>query len=185
MTRRPPRPGDPPRPHTRRSPAMQRLHAARPPHRRSHRRRGAAFVEFAVLAPFFILLVVMSLEMGACIHHVGRMGAALREAGRLASQDWDETLPGPTTPRDKIESDVLNFLAAEGFDRGAVRFAMTHADGDRAGQDFPLGDPDVRLMLFRMEVTSPTPGRIFSPAWFGPRLRAQFVFRAGRDTHSL
>ena len=140
-------------------------------------------MEFAVVAPFFIALVVASAEMNACIRQSHRLGAALREAGRLAAMDWDETLPGATTPAAKVEQDVLNFLAAGGTPRADVRFSMTHAEGESAGERFALGASENRLKLLTLEASVPTPGTVFSPAWFGDRIRARFTFRAGRDSH--
>ncbi|MFH5805411.1 TadE/TadG family type IV pilus assembly protein [Alienimonas sp. DA493] len=171
-----------------RRPAVRGLRFGRRIGRRSGRRferRGAAFVEFAALAPFFIMLVVASAEMNACIQQVHRLSAALREAGRLASMDWDEALPGSQTPGDKIEQDVKNFLAAGGTPREDVTFSMTHAEGDSAGQPFELGAAENRLELFTMEASLPTPGGAFAQLWFGERLRARFTFRAGRDVHAL
>ena len=146
-------------------------------------RRGAAFVEFAAMAPFFIFLVVATAEMNACIQEVHRVSAALREAGRLGSMDWDESLPGRQTPAQKVEQDVINFLAAGGTPRDAIEFEMTHAEGDDLGQPFALGSAENRLKLFVMEASVPTPGSSFSRLWFGPRLEVRFTFRAGRDTH--
>jgi len=152
----------------------------------AHReRRGAAFVEFAAIAPFFVLLVVTTAEMNACIQRVHRVSAALREAGRLASMDWDETLPGAQTPRQKVEEDFKNFLAAGGTPRDSIEFSMVHAEGDSAGEPFDLGDAENPLKLFTMEASVPTPGGSFARLWFGNRLSATFTFRAGRDTHSL
>ena len=162
---------------------MTRPAARRRPHPPRRDRRGAAFVEFAALAPFFIFLVVASAEMNACIREVHRLGAALREAGRLAAMDWDETLPGAQSPADKIEQDVTNFLAAGGTPRDDVRFSMTHAEGDGAGERFDLGASENRLALFTMEASLPTPGGSFARIWFGDRLKARLTFRAGRDSH--
>ncbi|QDT15421.1 TadE/TadG family type IV pilus assembly protein [Alienimonas californiensis] len=149
------------------------------------KRRGAALVEFAVVAPFFVMLVVASAEMNACIQEVHRLSAALREAGRLSSMDWDESLPGSQTPGEKIEEDVKNFLAAGGTPREDVEFSMSHAEGDSAGEPFALGNSANRLELFTMEASLPTPGGAFAQVWFGDRLRVRFTFRAGRDSHEL
>ena len=162
--------------------------AARPASRRAGRRptrRGAAFVEFAAVAPFCILLVVTSAEMNACIQQVHRLSAALREAGRLASMDWDETLPGAQSPGEKVEEDFKNFLAAGGTPRDEIAFAMTHAEGDNVGQPFVLGASENRLKLFTMEASVPAPGGSFARMWFGDRLVVRFTFRAGRDSHSI
>ena len=161
-------------------PPQRRRPAARP----AADRRGAAFVEFAALAPFFLVLAVMSVEMTACIHTVHRLSAALREGGRLAAMDWDESLPGAQSPGDKIEQDVVNFLAASGIDRDAIEFSMTHAEGAREGQPFALGTHENRLELFMMEVSVPTPAGHFARLWFSDRLSSRFAFRAGRDQHS-
>ena len=163
-------------------------HDRRPAARRGGRtpgeRRGAAFVEFAAIAPFFLILAIMSAEMGACIHTVHRLSAALREGGRLAAMDWDETLPGEQSPGHKIEEDVRNFLAASGIDRATVEFSMTHADGPSAGQPFVLGAPGNRLEIFTMEASVPTPEGYFARRWFSDRLTSRFAFRAGRDAHA-
>ena len=162
------------------------MHRPRPARRPTARRdrRGAAFVEFAAVAPFFVGLAIMGLEMNVCILTAQRLDAALREGGRLAAMDWDETLPGRQSPRDKIEQDVRNFLAAEGVPRGDVDFAMTHVDGPRAGQPFELGAAGNKLALFTMEASVPTPEGYFARMWFGDRLTGRFAFRAGRDAHS-
>lgn len=148
-------------------------------------RRGAAFVEFAAVAPFFVLLVVATAEMNACIERVHRLNSALREAGRLASMDWDEALPGTQTPGEKVREDFENFLAAGGTRREDITFSMTHAGGSHDGQPFVLGQSGNRLQLFVMEGSVPTPGGSFSRMWFGDRLRARLAFRAGRDVHEL
>ncbi|NNJ27352.1 TadE/TadG family type IV pilus assembly protein [Alienimonas chondri] len=141
-------------------------------------------MEFAAVAPFFIFLVVASAEMNACIQQVHRLSAAMREAGRLASMDWDESLPGNQTPAQKVAEDFENFLAAGGTPRDEIQFAMTHAEGDSAGEPFALGQSGNRLELFTMEASVPTPGGSFSRLWFGERLNARFTFRAGRDSHT-
>lgn len=163
---------------------MHAPHARRRPPTARRDRRGAAFVEFAAIAPFFMTLAVMSMETAACIHTVHRLNSALREGGRLAAMDWDETLPGLQTPAAKIEDDVVNFLAASGMAREDVQFSMTHAEGPKEGQPFDLGDPDNKLELFMMEASVSTPDGYFARMWFTDRLTGKFAFRAGRDAHS-
>ena len=179
MTRFPSRPPRRPEDPT----AMHRPPARRPRTVRRDR-RGSAFVEFAAVAPFFVTLAVMSMETVACMHTVHQLHAALREGGRLAAMDWDETLPGSQTPAAKIEEDVTNFLAAGGLPREDVRFRMLHAEGPREGQPFDLGAAENRLALFTMEASAPTPPGYFARLWFSDRLSGQFAFRAGRDVHA-
>ena len=165
-------------------PTARRRPPRRPARRVGRVRRGAAFVEFAAIAPFFVTLAVMSMETAACMHAVDRINAALREGGRLAAMDWDETLPGLQSPRDKIEEDVVNFLAAGGTPRGDVEFRMVHAEGPREGQEFDLGEAGNKLEIFLMEASVPTPPGYFARLWFTDRLTGKFAFRAGRDVHA-
>ena len=153
----------------------------RPPHRPPRDRRGAALVELAVLSPLFLALVLMSVEIAASIHTIHRMGAALRESGRLASQDWNELVPVEVNPNAKIEQDLENFLTAAGVDLAGYDFEIVHADGDSAGQPFQLGAPGTRLELFRMTLSLPVRTGFFTQSWFGDRFEESLVFRAGRE----
>src|SRR5262245_10305051 len=73
-------------------------------------RRGAAMMEFAIVAPLFLTLVLGILEAGQALHASNVMAAAVREGGRLAAMDWNDFLPEGFTPNTKVIADTRNFL---------------------------------------------------------------------------
>jgi len=145
-------------------------------------RRGAATVEFAVLAPLFLLLVLGTVELGSAINHSQTMHSALREAGRLASMDYKQILPPDTNINLKITQDLRNFLTAGGIPGNLVTISIEHAGGANDGQPFDLSDPDNELELFRILASVPYPSVSAMPLRYmeGQTLTAQMTYRKGR-----
>ncbi len=145
-------------------------------------RRGVAAVEFAVIAPLYLLLLIGTLEIGKALETSNVLSAALREGGRLAGMDWDGVLPENVTPNQKIKNDIRNFLKAAGLPGDDVVLTITSAEGGDAGAEFDLSDPENRLRLFRIEATIDYENVSAFPIQFmeGRALRQSLTFRAGR-----
>lgn len=79
-------------------------------------RRGVAAVEFALIAPVFLALLLGMVAVRKAVHTTTVMDAALAQAGRLASMDAGLKLPAGKTLNDKIILDVRNFLRASGVE---------------------------------------------------------------------
>ena len=161
---------------------MRRNPNAKPnPHRG---RRGVAAVEFAVVAPLFLILTTGTIGALTLIHQQSVMTQAVREGGRLGAMDWTGTLAPGQTPNDKVIQDTRSLLNAAGIDTSAMTFTITHADGSKAGQPFELGDPANYRELFAVTATKPLgPADVFGSKLTGGRpLTAKAVFRAGRST---
>lgn len=152
------------------------------PHRTPQHRRGAAIVEFAMVAPVFLALLLGSIEAGKALETSNLLASALREGGRLASMNWDGVLPEGTTPNQKVIGDIRNFLVASGVPASDAEVTITSAEGPDEGQPFDLADPDNNLRLFRISVAIDYDSVSTYPANFmgEQRLRASLVFRAGR-----
>lgn len=132
-------------------------------------RRGVAAVEFAVIAPVFLALVLGMVAVRRAVHTTTVMEAALSQAGRLASMDADLDLPSGTSLNDKIILDVRNFLRASGIENDESNLTITitradDADGNAldpmpnppsSGDTFDLSDPDNRNRLFRIGIEIP------------------------------
>lgn len=132
-------------------------------------RRGVAAVEFAVIAPVFLALVLGMIAVRRAVNTTTVMEAALSQAGRLASMDADLDLPSGMTLNDKIILDVRNFLRASGIDNDETNLTITitradDADGNAldplpnppsSGETFDLSDPDNRNRLFRIGIEIP------------------------------
>ncbi|HBL47283.1 pilus assembly protein [Gimesia sp.] len=132
-------------------------------------RRGVAAVEFALIAPVFLALLLGMVAVRKAVHTTTVMDAALAQAGRLASMDAGLKLPAGKTLNDKIILDVRNFLRASGIenDENNLIITITHAEDENGvpldpmpnppstGTDFDLSDPDNRNRLFRIGIEIP------------------------------
>ncbi len=145
-------------------------------------RRGAAMVEFAIVAPVFLLLIMGTIEMGNALEASTQLSSALRESGRLAGMDWTELLPESESPNQKIIRDIRNFLTAGGYPGDRVQISITYADGPKEGQTFNLGNPDNEMRLFKIEASIPFEEISVIPHRFmkDRDITARLVMRAGR-----
>jgi len=88
---------------------IARLHS-----RRAHRSRGQALVEFALVAPFFFMLLLAIVEFGLAVYYIQVLNNAAREGARYAIVHGNEatrpTGPPPGYPlntnRDPFAADV-------------------------------------------------------------------------------
>lgn len=147
-------------------------------------RRGAAAVEFAVLVPLFLMLVMGTWEMGSALTAGTKMAAAVREGGRLASMDFEDSLGDGQTANQKVEQDIKNFLTASSIPGEHVTVTITHADGPNEGSTFDLQDPDNYLGLFRITASVEYEDISSFPIDYmaGETVHASLVFRMGRVT---
>lgn len=151
---------------------------------RQQPRRGAVTVEFALIAPLFVALVMGTIQTGLAITAAQTMTAALREAGRLASMDYSNRLLAGQTINQKVIQDIKNFLTAEGIDGSKVSITITAADGASAGATFDLGDAANELALFKIRAVVPY-SAITSVTFFPhteQTISASIVYRKGKKT---
>ncbi|QDT89054.1 TadE/TadG family type IV pilus assembly protein [Gimesia algae] len=132
-------------------------------------RRGVAAVEFALIAPVFLALLLGMVAVRKAVHTTTVMDAALAQAGRLASMDAGLKLPAGKTLNDKIILDVRNFLRASGIENDETNLVVTitHAEDENGvpldpmpnppstGTDFDLSNSDNRNRLFRIGIEIP------------------------------
>lgn len=150
----------------------------------SHRRRGAAVVEFAIMAPVFLTLTLGSIEVGYALNASNTLYGALREGGRLASQDWSTTLAPGETANGKVIQDIKNMLTASRIPGDQVTIDIVHADGANAGSPFDLEDGNNYLQMFTITASVPMDQITLLPGNYlgGSDLRAAITFRMGRTT---
>jgi len=149
-------------------------------------RRGVAAVEFAVLAPVFVVLIVGTISASKALHATSIMSQALREGGRLAAMDWSGTLPDGMTPNEKVLQDIRNFMNASGVDTSTMEITITYADGPQAGAPFELGNPANHLGLSEIRAHQPHSAANVWCSYLteGRGMTARIVLRAGRSTGS-
>lgn len=147
-------------------------------------RRGAATVEFAIVAPLFLILIMGTVEMGNALEASTQLSTALREAGRLAGMNWRDLIPENESPNQKIIRDIRNFLTAAGYPGSRAVISITAADGPGTGGPINLGDPANQMRLFRIDASLPFSEISSIPNGFMKNrdIRASLVMRAGRIT---
>jgi len=151
---------------------------------RSANRRGVAAVEFAIIAPILVTIVLGMIELGRAFEMQNLLEVAAREGARFASMDRDGMLDPGESATDKLINDVKNFLASNGIPRDDINVAVK--DHENPEQDFDIDEPSNDLKLFEVQIsvnwssmsTMPVPEGSDHP------LLAKVVFRNGRATIS-
>ena len=149
-------------------------------------RRGAAMVEFAVIAPLFLTMILGTIELGMGLRASTTLINAVRGGGRLAGMDWSELVEDGQTANQKIVEDIRSFITASGLNGDATTITITSAEEEDFGQPIDLEDPDNDLRLLQIEVEIPYSAIATFPSQFlsGISLRETLVIRAGRSTIS-
>jgi Flp pilus assembly protein TadG len=148
-------------------------------------RDGAAAVEFALVAPLMIALVMGSIQTGYNFDSTTKVYSSIRQSGRLATLDnATDYVPDGQTLNSKVISDIKNSLTAEGLPGSAATVTITHAEGASAGSAFDLSSANNDLKYFKIEAT--VPYSAVNTGGFLPntltQLRGSVVFRKGGST---
>ncbi len=149
-------------------------------------RKGAAVVEFALIAPLFLVLVLGTVEIGRATDVGATLSQAVREGGRLGSMDFGPLIPAGQTANQKVINDVKNMLSASGIPGASVTVTITHAGGANDGSTFDLEDPANYLEHFRVTASVPfTAVSVFPLQIVGSStIKSEIVFRLGHSNIS-
>ena len=153
-------------------------------HAGGKRRLGVAAVEFALIAPVFLVLVLGIAEIGRAVQTATVLSSAVREGGRLASMDWEDIVANDDNVNDKVIRDIRNFLNASGLPGEEVTIEVVHGDHQNEGQTFDLADPDNYLKLCRIKATLPFEkvSALSHRFMAGRSIDSEYTFRMGRIT---
>lgn len=147
-------------------------------------RRGAVAVEFAIVAPVLLVIVLGTIQMGRAFEMQNLLEVAAREGARFASMDRDELLDPSEDATQKLIQDVENFLAANDVPRDDISVSVK--DFENPGDDFAIDNPDNDLKLFTVEISVPWSSVSVMPVAAASDyvMTADVVFRNGRATIS-
>ncbi len=147
-------------------------------------RRGAVAVEFAVVAPILVVIMVGMVTVNRAFEAQNLLEVAAREGARLASMDRDGMLAEGASSNDKLKQDVVNFLASNGLSRDHISVSIK--DFENPTSDFDIDDPANDLRLFEVEVSVDYSAVSFTPVSESSDyvMSASVVFRNGRATLS-
>jgi hypothetical protein len=154
------------------------------PKSESRNRRGAVAVEFAIVAPVLLAILMGMIEMGRAFEMQNLLEVAAREGARFASMDRDGMLAPDESANDKLVDDVKNFLASNGVPRDDIGVQVR--DFENPEEEFDLDDPENDLKLFEVSITVDWSSMAVTPVASGDDhpMTARVVFRNGRATIS-
>lgn len=151
---------------------------------KSERRRGAAAVEFALLAPVFVAMAMGAIQAGYNFDNTNKMLAVIRQSGRLASMDANAPLQPGQTLNQKVIQDIKNSLTANGLPGNQMTVTITNADGASAGSTFDLSNSNNYLQYFKITVSVPysavNTGNFLPSS--NSNMSASVVFRMGQSS---
>lgn len=117
----------------------------------SDSRRGAVAVEFAIVAPVLLTVVLGLLELTRAYDTANLLEMAAREGARLASMDREGLVEEGESSNDKVINDMRNFLASNGLDPDDIDVEII--DHENPPDPFDLDDPNNDLRLFDVNVS--------------------------------
>jgi hypothetical protein len=117
---------------------------------RQQSRRGAAVVEFALVAPVLVGLLVGYVEAGRMCSVRNLLTMSAREGARIAAMDRDGLVAAGTTTNQKIINDIRHYLTAAGLP--GDKAVITITDADHPDVTLDLDDPNNDLKLFTISV---------------------------------
>lgn len=120
------------------------------PSARRQRRRGAVAVEFAIVAPVLLAVVLGMMELTKMLEAQNVLEIAAREGARFATMDHEGMLQPGQSANDKLINDVKNYLASTGIPREEITVEVVDHEDPEA--DFDLADPNNDLKLFDVNV---------------------------------
>lgn len=145
-------------------------------------RRGAVAVEFAIIAPILLAILMGLVQLNRVFEAQNLMEIAAREGARMAAMDRDGILQPNQSANMKLVSDVKNFLASNGIAPENVDVSVkSHASPDT---DFNLDDPANGLALFDVNITVDYSAVSYTPVASGSdyKMTASVTFRNGIAT---
>ena len=149
---------------------------------RQTNRQAAVAVEFAVVAPLLLSIVVGMIEMTRAYDAQNLLQTAAREGARFAAMDRTDMLQEGQTANGKLVQDVTNFLASAGLPAESIQVDVV--DAENPSEAFDLDDPENDLELFRVDISVPFSAVSFTPISeaYDYMLFASITFRNGRAT---
>jgi len=151
---------------------------------RLNNRRAAVAVEFAVVAPMLLAIIVGLIELTRAYDAQNLLQTATREGARFAAMDRTDMLQEGESANSKLIADVTNFLVSSGLPADSIQVSVV--DADDPTQPFDLDDPANDLQLFQVEISVPFSAVSYTPVSeaYDYMLTAAITFRNGRATLS-
>lgn len=144
-----------------------------------HNRRGTATIEFAIVAPIFVLMLLGLWQASSLYQVQNELSIIVREGARIATLERSEAVPAGMTTNQKVMQDLETLLQVHGYD--AEQATITISEVDDTSQEFDLDDPTNDMGYFRVTIEYPCLDRLrVQPQLLSEyNLSASIVFRNG------
>jgi len=142
---------------TLRSPGIKRVRGRS----RSLERRGVAAVEFAFIAPLFVVLLVGLVQLTLVLDTYNLFSMTAREGARMALFEREGLLPLNDTTNGKLERDIRMILKAANFDGDGIDVIICHPG--QPTNTFNLDDPTLKMEYFEVRIEYPFDELLYTP----------------------
>jgi Flp pilus assembly protein TadG len=148
----------------------------------SRARRGAATVEFALVAPVFLAMILGVTETSRMFEVQNQLQVAAREGARTAVMDRTGLTSAGQSTNAKVAQDVKNILAATGLDASKINVEIV--SHDNPSQAFDLDATANSLKYFQLKVSIPlgAASKIVPENMVNANLKTKVVFRNAKTT---
>jgi Flp pilus assembly protein TadG len=144
-------------------------------------RRGTATVEFAMVAPVFLAMVLGVTETSRMFEVKNQLAVAAREGARTAAMERSGLVADGQSTNAKVTLDVKNYLKAAGLDpdKASVKI-VSHSN---PGSTFNLDDPANSLKYFELQISIPysSTSSVVPPSLANFNLQSKIVFRNSKS----
>jgi Flp pilus assembly protein TadG len=149
-------------------------------HQSPRERKAAVAVEFAVVAPVLLAILLTVVELNRTLDSQNLLEVAAREGARFAAMDRSGMMAEGQSGNTKLVNDVKNYLVASGVPRDSISVAVK--DADNPSLDFDIDDPANDLRLFEVQIAVDYSAVSMLPVSADQdyALAAKVVFRNGR-----
>lgn len=118
----------------------------------NRKRRGAAAVEFAIIAPIFVTIALGVSEASRLFEVQNQLAVAAREGARLAAMNRTGLLEDGETTNEKIASDIENYLTASGLPGEDAEVFIVDPNDHTTTFDLDASANDLELFEVRVEL---------------------------------
>lgn len=145
---------------------------------RTSRYRGAVAVEFAAVAPLFVIIVLGLSQTSQFFDARNLLSTAAREGARMAAMDREGLVTEGQSTNDVVKQNIKNYLTSSGVDTKNLEVKIVHHD--KPSKTFDLDDPENDFKLFEVRLSLPYSQGMAGMEQFS--LNSKVVFRNAQAT---
>lgn len=140
-------------------------------------RRGAVTVEFALMVPVFLTLVLGVTETSRIFEMKNQLAVAAREGARMAAMERSGLVAEGQSTNAKVTRDVKNFLQAAGLDPDDINVQIVSHQDPTATFNLDAAANSLKYFELRISVPFDAASTLVPPDMTDFNLESKIVFR--------